>query len=159
MKLRRIVVIMAALCLSPFAKAERKYGMAGCGLGSVLLGPHGGQVSAATTNGTSGTQSFGILSGTSNCQPDKFTTGAERHFMIHNFASFEKDVARGYGDTIAAFSAILDCQTAAVSDIGQALQTSYSTIFSNPGIVNVIVESKEQLRSNPGIRTRCSKLI
>src|SRR5437868_47659 len=46
------------------------YGMAGCGLGSLLFGPVNepfAQVLAATTNATFATQTFGITSGTSNC--------------------------------------------------------------------------------------------
>ena len=45
------------------------YGPAGCGLGSMIFEPDSGftQVFAATTNGTSGNQTFGITSGTSNC--------------------------------------------------------------------------------------------
>ena len=42
----------------------------GCGLGSMAFEGNDGlisQVSAATTNGTSGNQTFGITSGTSNC--------------------------------------------------------------------------------------------
>ena len=45
-----------------------KYGPAGCGLGSMIFDPDSGftQIFAATTNGTSGNQTFGISTGTSN---------------------------------------------------------------------------------------------
>src|SRR5690348_10000976 len=45
------------------------YGVAGCGFGSMLFGKQPGfiQVLAATTNGTFGSQTFGISTGTSNC--------------------------------------------------------------------------------------------
>src|SRR6266545_2071443 len=48
---------------------EPSYGLAGCGLGSMLIGSKPGivQIFAATTNGSFGTQTFGITSGTSNC--------------------------------------------------------------------------------------------
>lgn len=50
----------------------------GCGLGSMAwrgqrgIGP---QVLAATTNGSFGTQTFGITFGTSGCDPDGRVTG------------------------------------------------------------------------------------
>ena len=45
------------------------YGMAGCGLGSILFGAKPGkiQILSGTTNGIYGNQTFGISSGTSNC--------------------------------------------------------------------------------------------
>ncbi len=56
------------LASSPQASAA-PYGTAGCGLGSIVIGSKPGmmQIFAATTNGTSASQSFGITSGTSNC--------------------------------------------------------------------------------------------
>ena len=45
----------------------------GCGLGTVVMGGQSGpapQVLAVTTNGTSGSQTFGISSGTSGCSQD-----------------------------------------------------------------------------------------
>ncbi len=49
------------------------YGMAGCGLGSILFGEtenRGGQILAATTNGIYGNGTFAMSSGTSNCVPE-----------------------------------------------------------------------------------------
>ena len=46
------------------------YGAAGCGLGSFVFGDNNSwwaQTLGATTNGTSGSQTFGITTGTSNC--------------------------------------------------------------------------------------------
>ncbi len=57
---------LGALALSAHAAP---YGEAGCGLGSMIFGDSPGfvQVLAATTNGCSGSQTFGITTGTSNC--------------------------------------------------------------------------------------------
>ena len=65
------VPFLSAVLFAPDrAEAQRKYGIAGCGLGSVLFGTSGG-VFAYTTNSSSGNQVFGITSGTSNCLPDR----------------------------------------------------------------------------------------
>ena len=59
-------VLVASLFVGSFAFAA---GDAGCGLGSMIITKNTKvmQVLAATTNGTSGSQTFGITFGTSNC--------------------------------------------------------------------------------------------
>src|SRR5205823_3826374 len=49
---------------NPAATGKSTYGLAGCGLGSMLFGDQKGmiQILAATTNGTFGSQTFGITS-------------------------------------------------------------------------------------------------
>ena len=68
MKTLLFAAAFVAVSLSGLATVSAQYGMAGCGLGSVVISDDGFlQVFAATTNGTSYSQSFGITSGTSNC--------------------------------------------------------------------------------------------
>lgn len=65
----------------PVAKAKaysRPYGMAGCGLGSMVVGKNGGQVTAGTTNGSSSNQYFGITTGTLNCIDDSASEVAHK---------------------------------------------------------------------------------
>ncbi len=66
------------------AMSEKGYGMAGCGLGSLAFGDDNGkiQIIAATTNGTSGTQTFGITSGTSNCNPEDANVAANMNVYV-----------------------------------------------------------------------------
>ena len=49
---------------NPAATGKSTYGLAGCGLGSMVFGDQKGmiQILAATTNNTFGTQTFGITS-------------------------------------------------------------------------------------------------
>ena len=60
------VVLMGAS--GAWAQSGPAYGPAGCGLGNMIVGGGTGfsQVFASTTNTTSGTQTSGITSGTSN---------------------------------------------------------------------------------------------
>ena len=62
------------------------YGDAGCGLGSILFGAKPGfvQVFAATTNGTFGSQTFGITTGTSNCGGGGGGTPTARNYVETN---------------------------------------------------------------------------
>ena len=75
------------------------YGMAGCGLGSMVFGDKPGliQVIAATVNSTAASQTFGISSGTSNCE-DRAGTAA--FFIDANRVVLASDMARGSGETI-----------------------------------------------------------
>ena len=63
-----LVLSLVSFSGSAFAAG---YGDAGCGLGSIVFGSEQGgvQVLAATTNGTFYSQTFGITTGTSNCNP------------------------------------------------------------------------------------------
>lgn len=107
----------------------RGYGPAGCGLGSIIFVPDSGftQVFAATTNGLFGTQTFGITSGTSNC--DEPAAGAEgaRAFVETNRVALAKDIARGQGETIAALTRLGGCAEA--SRVGMSLQQRFTRIF------------------------------
>ena len=111
------------------------YGAAGCGLGSIAFGKKKGmvQVLAATTNGTSGTQTFGISSGTSNCKPDSGNRAANLNVFVEgNRLALANDVARGNGETLVSLSHILGCQKEAT--LGAALQNNYTKIFSGENV-------------------------
>jgi len=88
------------------------FGTAGCGLGSMLFGKQPGmiQVLAATTNGSFGTQTFGITSGTSNCTDMSSGPGSAKAFIETNREALAKDIARGQGETISSLSSLAGCQ-------------------------------------------------
>lgn len=107
----------------------RGFGPAGCGLGSIIFVPDSGftQVFAATTNGSFGTQTFGITSGTSNCdEPGRGAEGA-RAFVETNRVALAKDIARGQGETITALTRLGGCAEAA--RVGSSLQQQFTHIF------------------------------
>ncbi len=67
--MKKILLVLLGLFFVSSNAFAAGYGDAGCGLGSMLFGNSpgkGSQILAVTTNGT-GMQSFGISSGTSNC--------------------------------------------------------------------------------------------
>lgn len=104
------------------------YGVAGCGLGSIVIGPKPGmiQIGAATLNGT-GMQTFGITTGTSNCDIPEMGHQAAV-FIEVNRETLAKDAARGQGDTVAGLAYILNCDDA--SALGQNLQQNFEKIFA-----------------------------
>jgi hypothetical protein len=113
----------------------RNYGLAGCGLGSQVMGAKDGQIFAATTNGTFGNQTFGITFGTSNCVGSPTTAKADRmdKYIVANKVRLADDIARGEGETIQGLAQIMNCSQA--SDLGAKLQSKFSTIFESHDLV------------------------
>lgn len=108
----------------------RSYGLAGCGLGSMVMGPKGGQIFAATTNAT-GMQTIGITFGTSNCIGTPTAAKADRmdKYIVANKVQLADDIARGEGETIQGLAQLMNCLDA--SGLGWKLQSKFSTIFES----------------------------
>jgi len=113
-------------------KSKDGYGAAGCGLGSLLFSPSNGfmQVFAATTNGSSGSQTFGISSGTSNCDGAGYQPGSTAAYIQTNRAALAKDSARGRGATITGLSELAGCSSARA--VGRSLKKNFTQAF--PGV-------------------------
>ena len=135
------------------------YGMAGCGLGSILFGEKPGmvQIFASTTNGLYSNNTFGVTSGTSNCAPEGDGGQAATIFIESNRLTMANDVARGSGETLSAFYNIADCNEKEA--VSQVLQKNYKSIFkadsSNEELVNAI---RSTLRNNEATRQSCPSL-
>ncbi len=106
----------------------RGYGVAGCGLGSIVFGPKPGmiQIVAATLNGT-GVQTFGITTGTSNCDIPEMGQQAAV-FIEVNKEIVKKDAARGNGESLESLGQILGCTNSA--KFGEMMQQNYESIFN-----------------------------
>ena len=139
-------------------KRHIKYGTAGCGLGSILFGSKPGivQIFAATTNGTSGNQTFGITTGTSNCDDADEGEDSAQVFIHANREALAKDMSRGGGETIANLSTISGCTNP--SDVGRVLQAHYKSIFPNAAVSSDVVTDSiiSTLQSDKTLS--CSKL-
>ena len=101
------------------------YGLAGCGLGSIVFGEKEGpvQIFASTTNNFSGTNTFGMTSGTSNC--NSYQEQAAIQFIDSNRYSIENDIVRGQGESLQALSKVMGCD----ADVA-TLRTDREEIFN-----------------------------
>ena len=115
----------------PAAASGKTYGQAGCGLGAMLLGSKPGftQVFAATTNGTSASQTFGISSGTSNCDGTGEGAASAKNYIETNREALAKDIARGNGEAVAGLATIAGCADSRA--VGAALQRNFKKIFTS----------------------------
>jgi hypothetical protein len=90
------------------------------------------QVLAATTNGTSGSQTFGITSGTSNCDPAFPGVASTRQFVETNRQAVAKDISRGSGETLQSISRLAGCRDAKA--VGAVLQRDFRSIFPKASV-------------------------
>lgn len=159
MRMYRLAGLSLILLSSLSAQgAERKYGMAGCGLGSMAMGPTGGQISAATTNASFWSQPFGITSGTSNCNTaaEIAVLNRQHQYLAANLATLQKEMAQGGGESVAGFLEVLGCSDQSQEQGSRVLLDAYERIFKAPGIEGVLSATKDELR--PSLAETCKHL-
>jgi hypothetical protein len=150
------LILIFTLLISNIAFAKKPYGMAGCGLGSVIIGKDGNQIIAATTNGT-GTQTFGISSGTSNCVTASTQTAKIKNFIEANYESLITDMAKGNGDSIKTLSSMYGCETEKFSE---TLKTNYSTITpKTTDATYVMVNINNVISDSPELNSTCINVL
>ncbi len=160
---KHLVYIGVALCAVLHVSevfAKRKYGMAGCGLGSVLFGDSGGQITAATTNDSFYSDGFGITTGTSNCTPDEAEVAQfeQEKFVTGNYATLSKEMAQGSGNTLVAYSEVLGCQADSFPQFARYIQTSYKKLIAAPGSVAMLDATRVELRQHPLLAQDCTHI-
>ena len=88
----------------------------GCGLGKLAWSDHADkshniapQVMMATTNGTFGSQTFGISSGTSGCSNDGKVWASEKVnvFTALNFDNLSQEMAQGQGEHLTSLATLM----------------------------------------------------
>lgn len=130
MKLKALTMaaLGVALATSTTALAAHNYGMAGCGVGSLVFKDQPGkiQILAATTN-EAFVQTFSISSGTSNCLEDEGGNDVAS-YIDANKPALENDISRGSGETVTGLLVMLDCgrqqERAAL-----VLKSNYQSLF------------------------------
>lgn len=150
------LIAVGAIVVSNQAHAQRKYGMAGCGLGSVVFGTGGG-TTAATTNGSFYSQLFGISFGTSNCVPDKAQAALMKQeaFVATNYPTLTKEMARGEGQTIAGLAEVLGCPQSHVSSLGAFTQSRFDSLVSAPGSMAMLDKLKFEMSEDATLSQSC----
>jgi Protein of unknown function (DUF3015) len=155
-----LVVMMGVSVSAGVARAE--YGMAGCGLGSLLFGKDnstGMQILAATTNGTFGSQTFGITSGTSNCVSGGAVALMREQiaFAEVNFRDLKRNMASGGGEFLNTFATLLGCEESAIPSLTGMTQEKYESILPNSKTtpVEMLNNVKASIAASP-LKNACS---
>jgi hypothetical protein len=131
-KLLSIVATTALLTTTSFAGANT-----GCGLGNQVISNQDSvlmQVFAATTNGTSGNQTFGITSGTSGCaKPAKFVSNDKANeFVAGNMDTLALDISNGQGEALTTLATLLNVSNP--ETFASVLQTNFDKIYTSSNV-------------------------
>ena len=124
-----IVATTALMTTASFANANT-----GCGLGNQVITNQDSvlmQVFAATTNGTSGNQTFGITSGTSGCaKPARFVSNNKANeFVAGNMDALAFDISNGEGEALTTLATLLNISNPDV--FASTLQTNFNKIYTS----------------------------
>lgn len=127
-----LVSAVAVLALSTSAMAGVN-SQTGCGLGSMVIKDDSSAIMLAlqaTTNGTSGSQTFGITSGTSGCNKTKFVMNERaEEFVASNMDILAKEIAVGHGESLDTLAELLNVEDKAAFAV--ALQSNYNSIYTS----------------------------
>ncbi len=143
-------------------KVTYKYGMAGCGLGSLVFKDNtmGSQIGASlvnspgwiglfvsalsnTLNYIGSVQTFAISSGTLNCEKPSSAETAALDYIRENEQNLQKDIARGNGDSLNALAKVLGCDS---NNLSSGLKSNYSKIYGSAqaDVTGLIYENAAQ---------------
>ena len=160
-KLLSSVVFSLVVAAPALAFAGPGYGSAGCGLGAMIIGPEPGiiQTVAATSNGILGSQTFGITSGTSNCNDYGRSTPRgelQRNFVAVNMDDLKQEAAAGDGEYLTAFATVLGCEAGAKTSFLSTTQKHHDEIFTvGADADRVVANWKGVLHADATLATAC----
>ncbi|MCU0894602.1 MAG: DUF3015 domain-containing protein [Rhodospirillales bacterium] len=158
-KLGYAIAVAAALTAGTAAAAQKDPNNVGCGLGTIAWEGQSGQgpqILAATTNGTFGTQTFGITSGTSGCarggrvyRPDELAA-----FIGPNMDRFVQEMAAGRGETLASAADLIGIDdadrdafyAAAQRNFGRIVPSETATAADVAVSLNAVMSEDPQLK-------------
>jgi hypothetical protein len=108
-------------------------GDAGCGLGSLIFTKNSKllQLLAATTNGSTGTQTLGITFGTSNCSANGLVQNDKQiqYFVEVNQSELTREMAQGHGEKLSTLAALNGCMNdSQISAFNAKAQSNFGAI-------------------------------
>jgi len=162
------LLIMGALVLSLVSFSGSAlaagYGDAGCGLGSIIFHNEQGavQVLASTTNGT-GIQTFGITTGTSNCNPAGLVKleKEREEFAEKNYPTLVKEMAMGKGENLDTLASLYGCSQDSHADFGSLVQENFGNIVKSDSTSSqeMLSSLKSEMSGHAVLSKSCSAII
>lgn len=136
-----IALLISLFIVSTAFAAGQARRNVGCGLGTVLFKDSADdkwllQALQATTNGTLGNQTFGITTGTSECERATKIASNEKlnQFVADNMDNLAKDIAMGHGETLETLAELMDIPLQDRAVFYSKLQANFSKIFTSANV-------------------------
>jgi hypothetical protein len=139
--LKKLVIVVAVMALMPVSMlwAANPDTGPGCGLGKLIWSDYKNQksiapqVMMATTNGTFGSGTFGISTGTSGCTNDGTVMSEHKTTMFAelNFENLSQEMAQGQGEHLASLAALMGVPAEQQGEFFALLQAKYSTLIQS----------------------------
>lgn len=131
MKIARGILVVGIALGASTAWADNDIG---CGLGTQVWQGQSGlapKVLGATTNGTSGNQTFGITSGTLGCSSDGVITASARTslFASANIDRLAREMAMGEGETLETLAHLMGIENADHAAFFELTKSHFGQIF------------------------------
>lgn len=153
---------VVAVAMTSTSVEAKKYGMAGCGLGALVIQTNDKtQIFAATSNGIYGNQSFGITSGTSNCTADGVVKQdkVQELFVTMNYDSLGQEMASGKGEKLESLGNLLGCSSDSLSRFGQVTKENYAKLITEDSTpASVLSAVKSEVKSDKILAKSCSQI-
>ena len=129
------------------------YGMAGCGVGSLVFKDQPGttQIVAATLNNITSPQTSAITSGTSGCY-DTHGSQAQVNYIDTNKVALKSDIARGNGETLDGLMTMMGCKE--VNAVKMEIKNNYKTIFNSEDTQEIF----KAIKNNEAVAKSCTIL-
>ena len=137
------VFFLAAAVSTASARTVRQD--CGCGLGGMALGNQTGfgfKILATCLNNLSGNQTFGISSGTLDCDPKSSIFSKMDSYVADNMDALAIEIAQGEGETLDALAEIANVPADKKATFCASLQNNFAKIFPNEAVTHDTV-SKE----------------
>ena len=154
-----LVAMTIALGGTGIAVAEHPDNGPGCGLGKLAWANYpnqqniGGQVLQATTNGSFGTNTFGISSGTSGCTNDGTIFASEKVnvFTAVNFENLSQEMAQGHGENLTSLATLMGIPAEHQPEFFAMTQENYTTLIKSgeTSPIAVIKALNESIATHP----------
>ena len=157
-------LVLSLVSFSGSSASAAGYGDAGCGLGSIVFGNEQGavQVIAATLNGT-GVQTFGITTGTSNCNPAGLVKleKEREEFAMKNYSTLVKEMAMGEGENLDTLAGLYGCSQDSHANFGSLVQENFSTIVKSDSTTSqeMLSSLKSEMSGHAVLSKSCSGIV
>jgi hypothetical protein len=132
--MKKLVAVAAVAALFPAVALAQQNNIGSCGWGSKVFDGQSGiapQVLGATTNGTSGNQTFAITSGTSGCTQDGAvkSTWKTAMFIDGNKERLARDMSVGSGEALDSLAHLLGVDAADRDAFNRIARDNMQRIF------------------------------